>query len=87
MVQGNPKKKYIFPGGREAVYDGNTGQLITDPQIKGTYNYVNPAVPSWNPLKWPEIVGRGGGHFFADMLPYYFLGNNRPADGETDLCK
>ena len=77
---GEPEQKFIFPDGREAVYDGDTGQLVTDPRFKGTYNYVNPAELSWNPLKWPEIYWRGLGHFYTDMLPYYIWGNNRPPD-------
>ena len=84
---GQPEQKFIFPDGREAVYDGDTGQLVTNPLFKGTYNYVNPAEPSWNPLKWAGTVRRGLGHFFADMLPYYIWGNNRPADGESDSGK
>lgn len=75
-----PETKYIFPDGREVVYDGKTGNLVTDPNLKGTYNYVNPAVPSWNPLTWPGAASRGVGHFFADMLPYYVWGNDRPSD-------
>jgi RHS repeat-associated protein len=82
-----PEKKFIFPGGEEAVYNDETGQLVTDPRYKGTYNYVNPAPPSRNPLKWPGIVGRGAGHFFADMLPYYIWGNERPSEDESDHCK
>lgn len=95
---GETEQKFIFPDGREAVYDGDTGQLVTDPRFKGTYNYVNPAELSWNPLKWPEIYWRGLGHFYTDMLPYYMWGNNRPPDydklhsinrqtNEIDPCK
>jgi RHS repeat-associated protein len=73
-----PEVKYIFPDGREAVYDGKTGELVTDPNLKGTYNYVNPATPSWNPTTWPGAAARGAGHFFADMAPYYLWGNERP---------
>ncbi len=82
--KGATEKKYIFPDGREAVYDGDTGQLITNPNIKGTYNYVNPVIPSWNPLKWPGFVVGNTGHFFADMLPAAVLGVERPSDG--DFC-
>ncbi|MBI5138070.1 MAG: hypothetical protein HZA24_12145 [Nitrospirae bacterium] len=52
---------FIFPDGREAVYDGDTGRLITDPRYAGTYNYVTPGIPSWNPLTWPETRHEDGG--------------------------
>ncbi len=41
---GLPERKFIHVDGREAVYDGDTGQVITDPEVAGTYNYVNPGV-------------------------------------------
>lgn len=75
--KGKPEMKFIFPDGREAVYDGDTCELITDPILGGTYNYINPAEPSWNPEKWPSIIGRGAGHFIIDILPYYIGGNIR----------
>ena len=76
--------KFIHEDGREAVYTPDGSKLVTDPRYAGTYNYVNPASPSWNPLRWPSIVGRGLGHFFADMVPYYIGGNVR---GPEDPCK
>jgi len=74
---GHPEKKFIFPDGREAVYDGDGGKLVTDPRYRGAYNYVNPSAPTWNPLTWTRAAVRGAGHFVADMLPYYIWGNYR----------
>jgi RHS repeat-associated protein len=55
--------------GSQCIYDGN-GNLVTDPEIGGSYDYVNPFNPdgSLNP-------GGAVGHFFADMLPWIFWGN------------
>ncbi|MBI5138056.1 MAG: hypothetical protein HZA24_12075 [Nitrospirae bacterium] len=75
---GHPEQKFIFPDGREAVYDGDTGRLITDPRHAGTYNYVTPTIPSWNPLTWPETTARGVGHAVVDVLPYYIWGTGLP---------
>jgi RHS repeat-associated protein len=79
------EKKFIFQDGREAVYNVDTGQLVTDSRYKGTYNYVNPAPSSWNPLNWQDMAYRGLGHFLADMLPYYIWGNDRPSNDKP--CK
>jgi hypothetical protein len=75
----DPELKYIFQDGREAVYYSDTHTLVTDPIYMGTYNYVNPAVPSMNPAAWPGIALRAVGHFTLDMLPYYIGGNQRGA--------
>ncbi len=60
--KGKPELKYIHPDGREVVFDGDTGQIITDPDIKGSYNYGP------DPLSWD--------HFSKDILP--FLGYKKP---------
>lgn len=78
-TEGN-EYKFIFPDGREAVYYNDTGKLVTDPRYKGTYNYVNPAQLSMNPLYWPSIAARGTGHFFLDIAPYYIWGNTRKTE-------
>lgn len=60
------KPEYIKvgqPDGREAVYNSDTKELITDPRYKGTYNYVNPE----------GVFGRIG-HAIIDILPYYLFG-------------
>ena len=70
--KGKPERKFIHPDGREAVYDGDTGELVTDPCNKGTYNYVNPPQDGMGGF---EQVWRGAGHFFADMVPFAMWGN------------
>ncbi len=77
---GKPERKFINVDGREAVYDGDSGELVTDPEFMGTYNYVNPAKPPKNKLNlygWGRFVCRGLGHFAFDMVPYYIGGNVR----------
>ena len=54
--------KLGLPGGQEAVYNADTGALITDPDIYGTYNYFN-----------PEGAGYIG-HAVCDFLPYLIFG-------------
>lgn len=70
-----PENKYVHPDGREAVYDGETGELITDNDLKGTYNYVNPGDYSGGPLSWPGAAVSDVGHVVADVIPYLFWGN------------
>ncbi len=75
--KGEKEQKFIFPDGREAVYDGDTDKLMDSGPLRGTFNYVNPSAPSLNPLTWPEAGIRGVGHFGADMLPFYIGGTDR----------
>ncbi len=72
---GKPEEKYVFPDGREAVYDGDTGDLINDNDLKGTYNYVNPGDWSLNPLSWPGAAASDIGHTAVDVVPYLIFGN------------
>ena len=67
-----PEKKFVNDDGREAVYDGKTDELITDDELGGTYNYVNPPQEGDGVF---TTVWRATGHFVADMLPYYIWGN------------
>jgi RHS repeat-associated protein len=55
--------KIGLPNGVEGVYNKNTGELITDPKIKGTYNYSNP----------DGAMGRFR-HAFLDVVPYFLFG-------------
>jgi hypothetical protein len=74
--------KYTHPDGREIVIDGKTGIIDTDSATRGTYNYVDPGVKpdNWYDVGgWMEYGVRAAGHFFADVLPYFVLGNDRPA--------
>ena len=65
--------------GREVVYDGDTGQILTD-QYHGTYNYINVAP---NPKKWYDagewlkVGGTMVGHGVMDVAPWYILGIDR----------
>ncbi|WP_283241550.1 RHS repeat-associated core domain-containing protein, partial [Halomonas sp. ATBC28] len=76
---GKPELKFIHPDGREAVFDGDTHELITDPRYMGTYNYVN---PSKTPEEWTDFRGwgdwaiKGVGHGVLDVLPYIPGRNN-----------
>lgn len=67
---GRTHRKYVSTDGghHEAVYNQD-GELVTDPQNLGTYNFVGP----------DDAMG----HFKADVLPYWVWGNS-PED-ETPL--
>ena len=39
---GKLEYKFVHPDGREAIYDGNTGLLVTESKFRGTFNFVNP---------------------------------------------
>ena len=71
------ESKYIFDDGREAVYDGKTGNLITDPEYGGTYNYINPKKGA--PFYHPKNIGHG----IVDVIPYCLGGNNRAGSGPS----
>jgi RHS repeat-associated protein len=75
--------KYTNRDGREVVIDGATGKIDTNPETRGTYNYVDPGVApeKWNDIAgWAEYGTRAVGHFFADVVPYAILGNDRPSN-------
>lgn len=77
---GKPELKFIHPDGREAVFNGDTLSLVTDPKYVGTYNYVNPApVPDrWYDVGgWGAYAGKGLGHLVLDVVPYAAGGNVR----------
>ncbi|WP_417822268.1 hypothetical protein [Terasakiella sp.] len=78
--KGKMERKFINPDGREAIYDGDTGNLLTDLKLRGTYNYAN----AWNenkPLKKPgdylEYGARWAGHAVSDVIPWMIGGNDR----------
>jgi hypothetical protein len=65
--QGNENnQKFVSPDGHyEAVYRPD-GTPVTDQTNGGTYNY------QFDPYDgWSENIG----HFFLDILPYWFFGN------------
>ena len=77
---GLPEEKYTHPDGREAVFDGDTHEPVTDSSYMATYNYVPLyKVPSEG-ASFSDYLKCGAsytGHFFADIVPYWILGNTR----------
>ena len=76
---GQPELKYITSDGREAVFDGDTLEPVTDPRYIATYNYCPLyQIPSTGAgiLDYAKLAGSAVGHFFADMVPYYLTGNS-----------
>ena len=73
----HPEKKYIHEDGREAIYDGKTGDLVTSDKLKGTYNYVNPGDYSGGLTSWPEAIASDIGHTIVDVIPALVGGNVR----------
>lgn len=76
--RGKPERKFVNPDGREAVYDGDTGKLVTDPKLRGTYNYAN--APRWGTGNMNQVgrfIRKGSEHMVKDVVPYWFLGNDR----------
>jgi hypothetical protein len=56
-MRGKPELKYIHPDGREVIFDGDSGEVVTDPRIKGSFNYgPNPLSPThWIKDIWPYL--------------------------------
>ena len=76
---GKSELKYITDNGREAVFNGDTLEPVTDPRYIATYNYCPLyQMPSTGAgvLDYVKLAGSGVGHFFADMVPYYLTGNS-----------
>ena len=75
---GKPEEKYVLSDGREAVFDGDTLEPITDPRYIATYNYspVYQLSDSSGFFDYGKVIISGIGHFFVDMLPYYLTGNS-----------
>ncbi len=81
---GKPELKFVHNNGREAVFDGDTHEIIYDSQYRATYNYVTAIeFKGWAHVlnstygHLGELLGKGAGHFIFDMIPYYIGGNNR----------
>lgn len=76
-VHGN-EIKFIHPDGREAIYY-QSGRLVTDPAIAGTFNYVNPrAFPDdLNIVDWVAFGAYGAAHMLVDWVPWVFGGSVR----------
>jgi hypothetical protein len=78
-----PELKYTHPDGREVVFDGKAGEVVTDPRYLGTYNYIMPAQPPEDFLDikgWEAFAKKGIGHYVVDVLPYLIGGNVRGRD-------
>ena len=76
---GKSELKYITDDGREAVFDGDTLEPVTDPRYIATYNYCPLyQMPSTGAgvLDYVKLAGSGVGHLFADLVPYYLTGNS-----------
>ena len=69
-------------GNYEAIYNKETGELVTDIRDIGTYNFI-PSSAGKNPL---EKIGYGIGHTGLDILPYAKWGNG-PDDTTSWLGK
>ena len=78
---GKPELKFITSDGREAVFDGDTLEPVTDPRYMATYNYVPLyEIPSDPNVGDYAIYGCTWiGHGVADVVPYYitFKSNTR----------
>ncbi len=76
---GKPELKFITQDGKEAVFDGDTYEPMIDPKYMGTYNYCPMyQYPEEGGNLWDvfKVAGTRIGHFFVDMIPYYFTGNS-----------
>jgi hypothetical protein len=80
--RGKKELKFVNPDGREVVFDGDTHERITDPNIVGTYNYVT-VLPG---TEYSGILGNIEygldivGHGIVDVVPYWLAGN---CNGDT----
>ena len=69
-----PERKFIHEDGREAVYYPSSGNLVTDPRYRGSYNFVNPAAV--NAGLFEKIITNTQ-HVWFDVVPWLFGGNVR----------
>lgn len=78
--KGEPEVKYVHPDGREVIYDGDTRKVLTDPELKGTFNYANaPAKDPENLAEWLDFLSQDGvlEHIVLDIVPSKLLKNTR----------
>ena len=76
--------KFVHPDGREAVYNSQTGEMVTSDAYRGTYNFVHmpPKPEEWSDVGgWVEWGARGIGHTVTDVIPWWFGGVVRGDDG------
>jgi len=62
---GKPELKFVHKDGREIIFDGDTHEVVTDPNLEGTYNFSN-----------PDGIDGTIMHAIQDVLPYYLWGNS-----------
>ena len=80
---GKREKKYAHPDGREVVFDGDTGKVVTDLKLRGTFNYAHQELPLKDDasiMEWAKWIYSGAGHVAKDIVPYWLGGNVRGAD-------
>ena len=76
---GKPEQKFVHKDGREAVFDGDTLEPITDPNYMATYNYgVYMSLP--DDATFEDYLEYSKGfveHTVKDVIPYFlFLASN-----------
>jgi uncharacterized Zn-binding protein involved in type VI secretion len=88
---GKAEFKFVRADGREAVFDGDTWEMVTDERYIATYNYA-PLMPK---QYYEDKYGPGEAaeearskafwdHSTADVAPYWLLGNT-PTDSTSGL--
>ena len=74
---GEPEMKYTNIDGREAVFDGDTLDPMTDQRYIATFNYCPVhQIPKNGEtvLDYVKFAYTGVGHVVVDVLPYYITG-------------
>ena len=77
---GDPERKYTHPDGREVVFDGDTGKMVTDPALRGTFNYTHQEpVPKKKSdvIGWAKWLASGASHSLSDVAPWLVGGTVR----------
>lgn len=80
---GKKERKLGHPDGREVIFDGDSGKVVTDPKLRGTFNYVHQELPPkgiTDIIGLGKFLGSGIGHGITDILPWKFGGNVRGAE-------
>ncbi|CCQ72020.1 hypothetical protein [Magnetospira sp. QH-2] len=76
---GKSEIKFGHSDGREVIFDGDTGQVVDDPKLRGTYNYASPTVGPVDPDWWDQmkLYFDEWEHGLKDVAPWWALGNDR----------
>jgi len=82
--KGKLEKKYGHVDGREVIFDGDTGRVVNDSRIGGSFNYVSPTPmtkKNMNANGWLDFALTAPGHTLLDYVPYkYWNSDNKRAD-------